>query len=122
MAMAVETLGPGPETHSNEGKKDDSAIDRALLVMHLPQLQPKLQTQGPSASLAPTLLHASILGLAVALTPDITSCCGTHPLTLPLCLPPARVSELPFRPFPLLLVDWVWGWTLFYSLLCPRLR
>lgn len=99
---------------SDEGKQDNGAISRALLVMHLvtcPSSSPSFRTRGLSTSPAQTLPHASFPGLAVALTQSslpVLRNTHTHTPTLAFLafhLPPARVSELPSSPFLLLLVD-----------------
>lgn len=120
MDMAVETPGPRHETHSDEGKKD-SAISRALLVMDpptCPTSSPSFKIRCPSTSPAQTLLRASS-GPCYGPDPShylLFTCSPSHWLWPCIC-PPCRVSELPFGPCFLLLVDWVWGQPLLYSLL-----
>ena len=113
------------EADSEEGRKADSAIGRALVMpFNLPQLQPRLQNEGPLTLPCPNpppCLH-------------LWPCCGPHPshhflltgppahthtLTLTMRLPQqtSDISDPPFSPFLPLLVDWVWDWT--RSILCP---
>lgn len=123
MDIAIETPGSGHETHSDEGKKDNSAIGRALLVTRpptCPSPSPSFRIRCPSTSPAQTLLRASS-GPCYGPDPShyfLFAWSPSHWLWPCIC-PPRRVSELPFSPLFLLLVDWVWGQPLLYSLLFP---
>ena len=123
---------PGPVMKQTQKKGERTAVQLAepwWCLSTCPSSSPGCRIRGPSPSPAWTLLLASISGLAVDLTPAITSCLQdplhthththtdthAHTLTLTLHLPLVSLWS-PFSPFLPLLVDWVWDWTC--SILC----
>lgn len=101
MDIAIETPGSGHETHSDEGKKDNSAIGRALLVTRpptCPSPSPSFRIRCPSTSPAQTLLRASS---GPCYGPDPSHYflfAWSPPLTLALHLPSLQSLWTPFQP------------------------
>lgn len=106
------------KTHSDEGGKDNNAVGQSP-TGDASSCSPN-SLKGPLASLPWGLFHASLPAL-LCLWPQLSLLCEIFPLTSTLPLLLATASDLPFSSFLLLLVDWVWDWTLIYSLMSPGL-